>query len=226
MNAIAWMLNGAGATVYALDVRGHEVRVGVAIWLLGKRPPDRKAIWTLVGSPIIRDEALYRAESVQTCFSPHFFRARRTGPNSRPFAVRKYSSRGGWSAYGRLSMTALDSSSFNRADRTLGVKPGRVASKSWKRRVSYLNKSRRIRMAHRSPMTSSVRATGHLRSYFLAISNLRSPSVYQHTCTLLVTMLIIVTIRSATSKKHYDSSSYSRFCTFLTAGDQLSGPRG
>src|SRR5579864_915599 len=66
-------------------------------------------------------------------------------------------------------MTPLDSKSFNRADKTLGVKPGRADSKSWKRRVSYRNRSRRIRMAQRSPMTSSARATGHLREYFLAI---------------------------------------------------------
>src|SRR5580704_19186156 len=65
-------------------------------------------------------------------------------------------------------MTPLDSRSFNRADKTLGIKPGRVASKSRKRRVSYRNRSRRIRMAQRSPTTSRVRATGHLREYFLA----------------------------------------------------------
>src|SRR5579864_5630621 len=63
-------------------------------------------------------------------------------------------------------MTALDSRSFNRADSTLGVKPGRVSSKSWNRRVPNRNRSRRIRMAQRSPMISSVRATGHLREYF------------------------------------------------------------
>jgi hypothetical protein len=68
--------------------RHHRVLAGCA-GSVRSREPDGRAL--------CRHPRPLSSAFQTTCFSPHFLRAWRIGLNSRPFGLKKYSSRGGWS---------------------------------------------------------------------------------------------------------------------------------